>query len=252
MKIDRMSGQNAGVAERRVMVIIPAFNEEAALGSLIPKARARCPRCDLVVVDDGSTDDTLKIAYAAKVIVLRHPVNLGYGASLQTGIEYALRRGYSTVAFLDADGKHEPEDLEKLLAPVVSGQCDVAIGSRFLDPGSYRHGVFRKFGSWAFSRLVRLLTSIPVTDPTSGARALNRRAMRLYTREGFPDEFPDVSAIVLYHRYGLRVCEVPVRMYPSVKKRPMHRGMTVPYYIFNVFFSILIALLQEGTPAKEE
>ncbi len=234
------------------LIIVPALNEEPTLAGLLAKARRCRPVDDIVVVDDGSRDRTSEIARSAGAIVLRHPVNLGYGASLQTGIKYALLHGHPTAVFLDGDGQHEPEDIATLLAPVVSAECDVTIGSRFFSETRYRMRLLKWVGGRVFSLIVRALTSIPVTDPTSGARALNRRAMRLYTIDGFPDEFPDANAIILYHRAGLRVKEVPVRMYPSTKRRPMHRGLNVVYYVFNVFFSILIALLQEGPVIEKE
>lgn len=248
-----MEARDAGRPLRAAnLIIVPAFNEAPRISALLEKARRCRPEDDIVVIDDGSTDATAALARAAGALVVHHPVNLGYGASLQTGIKYALAGGYTTGVFLDGDGQHEPDELSRLLAPVAAGEADVVIGSRFLSGDPYRVGPLRWIGMGLFGWIVRLLTSIDVTDPTSGARALNRRAMRLYTLDGFPDEFPDANAIVLYHRAGFRVKEIAVRMYPSVKKRPMHRGFNVLYYIFNVFFSIFISLLQKGPQIRKE
>jgi len=246
------SAVGTGQVRGPALIIVPAYNEGLTLGRLLTRLRELRPLDDVVVVDDGSTDDTAEIGRAAGATVLRHPVNIGYGATLQTGVLRALRRGHAAAAFLDGDGQHEPAELEKMLAPIRSGEADVVIGSRFLAPEMYRLGFLRRFGVWFFSMLVRSITGVAITDPTSGARALNRRAMRLYVSDGFPDEFPDVHAVILCHRAGLKLVEVPVIMYPSTKKRPMHRGATVPYYIFNVFFSILVSFMQTEKRMDEE
>jgi glycosyltransferase involved in cell wall biosynthesis len=176
----------------RPCIVIPAFNEETRLPAVLAELRRTLPDHYLVVIDDGSRDRTAEVAARAGARVLRHPYNLGYGAALQTGFKYALECDAPWVVQMDADGQHLPAEVPALVALLESGDCDIAIGSRFLAPSGYEMGALRSTGRQLIRALGRL-AGLDLTDPTSGFQALSRRALTLYARDWFPTDYPDVK-----------------------------------------------------------
>jgi glycosyltransferase involved in cell wall biosynthesis len=211
----------------KVFFVIPAFNEAAAVGDVVRRVRARFP--DVIVVDDGSQDDTGAVARAAGALVLRHVLNRGQGAALQTGLECALARGADVIVTFDSDGQHQLEDVDALLAPVLEGRCDVALGSRFLHPDS-RVPLLRKLTLKLGVVFTRLVSKVKVTDTHNGLRALSRRAAeRLHLRQ---DRMAHASEILdELGRLGLRYCEVPVRIvysdYARAKGQPSSAALRI-------------------------
>jgi glycosyltransferase involved in cell wall biosynthesis len=196
------------------------------------------PALRVVVIDDGSSDATGAIARARGAIVLRHPINLGYGAALQTGYKYALRCGAARVAQMDADGQHDPADLPRLLAALERGEADLVIGSRFLDAGDYQMDALRSAGRMLF-RSIAGFAGLRVTDPTSGFQALGARVLELYASElVFPSDFPDVDVLLSAHRRGIRVAECAVRMHPSARESTLHAGWRPLYYVYKMLLSL--------------
>ena len=226
------------------MIVVPAYNEELLLGPTLDRIKVERPQDDLLVVDDGSVDRTAVIAQARGARLLQMPIHVGYGAAIQAGIKYAFRNGYHAAVTCDADGQHEPASIAELLAALQKPGVDMVIGSRFLRPG-YRASFARRTGARFFGLLARLAIGLPVTDPTSGLIAYNRRAMRFYITDSMPDRFPDADALITAFRAGLGLCEVPVIMYPSPPGRtPMHSGLRAVFYLFNMLFSILVSVLR--------
>ena len=232
----------------RGILVIPAFNEAPRLPALLERIAAQNLPLDVVVVDDGSRDDTAALAQAAGATALRHPFNLGYGAGLQTGYKYALEVGASWVVQMDADGQHDPVDVARLLAPLERGECDLVIGSRFLEPTGYEMGFTRTLGRRFFTGLARLF-GIRVTDPTSGFQALDRKVLELYAGDAFPSDYPDVDVLVTAHRQGLRVREVAVRMHPSVRKSTLHGGLRSIWYVYKMLLAVWAASSRKRAPA---
>jgi glycosyltransferase involved in cell wall biosynthesis len=176
--------------------------------------------------------------------VLSLPVNSGYGAALQTGYKYAVRQGYDAVAQIDADGQHRAEHLPEMLDCLAPGEIDVVIGSRFLDPeGHYSPSVARKLGIGLFARMVRLITRQHVTDPTSGLQVMSRRVAEFFCSNVYPADYPDADILILLHRSGFRLKEIPVVMHPSPRKS-MHSGHRSLYYVYKMLLSILVTLLR--------
>jgi glycosyltransferase involved in cell wall biosynthesis len=224
------------------LIVIPTLNEAANLEAVVTELRRERPGDDILIVDDASTDGSAALARRLGCTVLELPFHLGYGAAVQTGIKYALRRGYPVAVTFDADGQHDPADLEPLVAAVSEG-LDLALGSRLLDPRAHRGGPLRRFGRGLFSALTRLLTGLQLTDPTSGLKALSPRGQTLFALARFPDRFPDADALVLARRARLRLGERPARMRPSRNRRSMHGGARPVAYTFNMLFSLLVAAL---------
>jgi hypothetical protein len=174
--------------------------------------------------------------------VLRLLIHLVYGGAGLGGVKSGLRRGVRVLATFDGDGQHDPRDLAELVEAVEQG-ADLAIGSRFLAPGSYRGSLLRRAGRALFSTLTWALTRWRLTDPTSGLKALGPRAQGLFASARFPDRFPDADALVLARRSRLRVVERPARMRRSRNRHSMHDGHRAVAYTFNMLFSLLVAAL---------
>jgi hypothetical protein len=228
----------------KTLVIIPAFNEENTLPRVIPSIRLCLPDAHVLVVNDGSSDRTAEAAAKAGAMVISLSFNMGYGVALQTGYKYAMRQGYAFAAQMDADGQHEPQDLALLLEAVRSGEADLALGSRFLGRKSYRAPLARRAGMLLFRLLTSLLIRQHITDPTSGCQALNRKTIRFYASDVFPVDYPDADVLLMVHRAGLRIKELPVRMYAADDNQSMHSGLQPVYYIFKMFLSIAVTLLR--------
>lgn len=220
------------------LVILPALNEGTRIGAVLQRLATVAPTLDVLVVDDGSRDDTAACARAGGALVLSHPFNLGYGAALQTGYKWALRAGYAYVVQLDADGQHDAADVVRLLAPLAAGTADVAIGSRFIEPSGYRMGWLRGAGRRLFATVLRVFGGPRIADPTSGFQALNRAAFEFCCGAFFPSDFPDVDVLLALSRHGLRLVEVPVRMAPNPDAHvSMHSGRRALYYPYKMLLA---------------
>ncbi|GAB6934584.1 glycosyltransferase family 2 protein [Calditerricola yamamurae] len=194
----------------RVLVIIPAYNEEETIAQTVT-ALMRATPYDYIVVNDGSTDRTREILVQNGFNFLDLPVNLGIGGAMQTGYKYALMHGYDYAIQLDADGQHDPADLDKLVREIQTGKWDLVIGSRFVQPTGYRGSRLRRIGISYFSFILRLLTGERIADPTSGYRIVNRRVIEEFARH-YPTDYPEVEVIVSLARKGYRIKEIPVNM----------------------------------------
>jgi hypothetical protein len=226
------------------MILLPVFNEAAHIASVISGIRRAHPDADVVVVDDGSRDDTAEQALAAGATVLPLPFNMGYGVALQTGYKYAALQGYAYLVQMDGDGQHDPAGIGLLLERVTGGRCDVCIGSRFLEGSTYRIPLFRRIGMMVLRRVASALVGSTITDPTSGFQAMNRRVFEFYTRDSYPVDYPDTDVIVLLHRNGFRIGEAPVLMHADATGQSMHGGIRPVYYLFKMALEIPLNLIR--------
>ena len=227
------------------LIILPAFNEERTVASVIAGIRNTGSNADILVINDGSSDRTAEIAGGLGAMVISHPYNLGYGAALQPGLRFAVSRGYDHVVTMDADGQHDAESIADLFESAESAGADVVIGSRFLE-GNYRMGFARRIGAWIFARVARFYTGYRFTDPTSGFQLLNRQAFSyLASEEGYPLDYPDVNIIMLLHKRRFKVIEAPVRMASSDDGDTMHAGLRPVVYVIRMFLAITMILLRK-------
>lgn len=232
------------MASPRVLVILPALNEGRSIARTVRGIREQLPRADLLVVNDGSSDDTSAEARLAGAFLLELPYNLGIGAAVQAGFQYALAQGYDIVLRNDGDGQHAPENNIDLLERLQAGDVDVVIGSRFLDGrGDYGTPLTRRLGSAILARLLSAIIGQRVTDPTSGCSAFNRRAIKLFAG-AYPHDYPEPEAIVMLHRSGLRQVEAPARMMPRQHGDSSITPLRSVYYMIKVVLAILINLLR--------
>jgi hypothetical protein len=229
----------------RTLIIIPAYNEGPGIGGVVQRILEMHPQFDVVVINDGSRDNTVQAAGAAGAVVVSHPFNLGYGVAIQTGYKYAFAKGYDFVVQMDGDGQHDVSFIQQVLAPVLAGETDFVLGSRFLGVESYDPSLARRVGMAFFCKLTSMLIGIRITDSTSGFQAFNRKIIRFFTTEVFPCDYPDADMLLTLHRAGFRIREVPVRMHASASGKSMHAGWKPLYYIFKMLLSIFVTLLRK-------
>ena len=236
----------------KTLVIIPAYNEEETIASVIDSLHRAVPSYDILVIDDGSRDATAKIVRGLDdVELVSLPYNLGIGAAMQTGFKYAYRNGYDTAIQCDADGQHPPHEIERLVSRLDLGDCDLVVGSRYVADSEYTPTFSRRVGKSLLSRWVDAVIGGGITDTTSGFRAVNRRAMRMFC-DHYPEDYPEAEALVIMHKSGLRAVEVPVHMSPrqggSTSIRPRH----AIYYMVKVGLAIFIDAFKRFTHAPGE
>jgi glycosyltransferase involved in cell wall biosynthesis len=235
----------------RLVAVVPAWNEEGAIATVIEEIVRVGPEIEVVVVDDASTDGTADVAERTGATVLRLPFNVGIGGAVQTGFRYALEQGYERAVRLDGDGQHDASQLPKLLAPLEAGAADLVIGSRFVDPGgTYRPPFARRLGIRVFARLVSLLCRQRVTDTTSGFIALDRAGIELFAAE-YPHDYPEVEATLVALRSGLRLAQVQVEMRERTSGVSSITFLRSLYYIVKVTLALLVASLRRY-PRLEE
>jgi glycosyltransferase involved in cell wall biosynthesis len=233
-----------------VVVIIPAYNEEASLTRVIGNVCQVVPWADVVVINDGSSDRTATVAGAAGARVITLPFNLGIGAAMQTGFLFADEHGYNYAVQVDGDGQHDPREILDILQPVVAGQADVVAGSRYIEDRGYITPALRRFGIMLLATAISAITRRRVTDPTSGFRASNRKAIRFCARH-YPSDYPEPESVVLFWQARLRMIETPVTMNPRFGGQSSITPFRSFYYMVKVFLAILIGLLREAPPAEE-
>jgi len=235
----------------RRVALVPAFNEEANVGRVVDEIRAVDPSLDVVVVDDGSYDHTAEVAHRHGAIVVRLPFNLGIGGAVQTGFRFAFEHGYDLAVRVDGDGQHDPSQLDRILAPVLADEADIAVGSRFAEPADgYRSSRSRRVGirllAWVVSRIV----GRRVTDTTSGFQALNRRAIELFAHD-YPHDYPEVEATIMVSRHRLRSVEVPVSMRERGGGRSSITALRSVYYMVKVLLAIFVGLFRRNVVPEE-
>ncbi|MCE2473673.1 MAG: glycosyltransferase family 2 protein [Anaerolineae bacterium] len=227
-----------------ILVILPAYNERLNIARTVSAIRAELPQAEILVINDGSGDATAATARDAGARVLSMPYNVGIGAAVQAGFQFAEAHGYDIVLRNDGDGQHAPESNRALLAALNAGDADVVIGSRFIsERGDYGTPLLRRVGSAILARLLSSIIGQRVTDPTSGCSAYNRRAIKLLAQV-YPHDYPEPEAIVILHRSGLRQMETPVRMIARQHGRSSITAGRSVYYMIKVILAILINLLR--------
>ncbi|MGH3264292.1 MAG: glycosyltransferase family 2 protein, partial [Trebonia sp.] len=225
------------------LAVIPAYNEGSTVAQVVGALLENAPEFDPLVIDDGSTDDTAKRGECAGARVLRLPFNLGIGGAVQAGLIYARENGYDYVAQVDGDGQHDPRELRKLVEGMQRPRAvDMVCGSRFLTSDyKYPAPISRRAGIHIFAFLLSHLISTPVSDPTSGFRLYNRRAIELFARD-YPHDFPEVEAVLMLHHHRLQMQEVPVKMYERGGGRSSISTGKSAYYMIKVLLALLMGL----------
>jgi glycosyltransferase involved in cell wall biosynthesis len=194
---------------KEAVVIVPAFNEEESIASVVGEIRRHAPSLDIVVVNDGSADRTAAVARENGAVVLDLPFNLGIGEAVQAGFHYAYEEGYDFAVRCDGDGQHSPSDITRLLEVIRENDVDLVVGSRFLGEQVYSNTLVRNIGIFCLSWFLSLICRKRITDPTSGFQALNRPLLYFFSRS-YPKDYPEPEALALMRRQGYDFMEVPV------------------------------------------
>ena len=235
----------------RRIAIVPAYNEEHNVGRVLDELRAFDAGLDVVVVSDGSLDRTAEIALAHGAHVLQLPFNLGIGGAVQTGFRFARDNGYELVVRCDGDGQHIPSELSKVLAPVLAGEADIAVGSRFAGGEGYRSSATRRVGIRLLALVVSAIARQRVTDTTSGFQALNRRALELFAAD-YPHDYPEVEGMVMTIKHHLTLCEVPVQMREREHGRSSITALRSVYYMVKVSVALFVGLFRRSVVPVED
>ncbi|GMV99489.1 MAG: glycosyl transferase family 2 [Candidatus Hydrogenedentota bacterium] len=231
----------------RILIIIPAYNEADTIADVVASLKAHVPNGAILVIDDGSADATAAIVRSMDgVNLIRLPFNMGIGSAVQTGFKYAVREGFDVAIQCDADGQHPAHQIPRLLSRLEQGDCDLVIGSRFVADSEYTPSVFRRIGKSMLSRLVDTVVGGGITDTTSGFRAANRKALKVFAHH-YPDDYPEAEALVILHKHGLRAVEVPVDMNPRQGGRTSITPLRAVYYMVKVGLAIFIDVFRKYT-----
>ncbi len=239
-------------ATARYLAVVPAYNEAETVGTVVNSIRVHAPQFDVLVVDDGSTDDTGQVAAAVGARVMRPAFNLGIGGAVQCGFVYALEHDYDYVVQVDGDGQHCADEIEKLLAVMRDDPTlDMVCGSRFLTKEhGYPAPISRRTGIHLFAFLLSRIIGQRVSDPTSGFRLYNRRGIALFARD-YPHDYPEVEAVLMVHFHRLRMQEVPVRMLSRGAGVSSIRSGKSAYYMIKVLLAVFIGLARKRpVPAR--
>ncbi len=229
------------------LAIVPAYNEEGAIARVVTAIREVTPEFDVVVIDDGSTDRTARAAVDAGARVVIHPINLGIGGAVQSGYQFALANEYDMAVQIDGDGQHPASELPKLVDRLeAEPSVDLVYGSRFLGEGEYKQTFARRAGIVVFSLVLSAITRQRVTDPTSGFRLANRRAIALFARD-YPHDYPEVEAILMMHRHELKTAEVSVKMDHRESGRSSITWVHSGYYMLKVLLAVFVGLFRART-----
>jgi hypothetical protein len=231
----------------RCLAVVPAYNESATVARVVEAIHRDAPEFDVLVVDDGSTDDTAQLARAAGASVLVLPFNLGIGGAVQAGYQYALERDYDIAVQVDGDGQHDARNIHDLLAHLhANPELGLVTGSRFVSGDEklgYQSSASRRLGIRMFAWVLSRIVGRRVTDPTSGFRMVRRRGIALFARD-YPHDYPEVEAVLMVHFHRLRMREVPVEMLErGGGQSSISSGKSV-YYMIKVLLAIFVGLVR--------
>jgi glycosyltransferase involved in cell wall biosynthesis len=229
------------------LAIVPVYNEAESVRKVICRLRRALPDFDVLVVDDGSTDDTVRHVPPGTP-VLSLPFNLGIGGAMQAGYRYAALYGYDVAVQVDGDGQHRPSEVRRLVEHLRSEDIDLVVGSRFLTKSRYKQTLVRKFGSLVLRKIIRVLVGMDMTDCTSGFRAANRRVILAFAH-WYPEDYPEPEVVLLLRRAGFRIGELGVRMRQRRTGRSSIGLFQGVFYVLKVTVCLLLDLVRDPWPS---
>ena len=237
--------------KKRILAIIPAYNEEDSVGKVIEEVNTHFPQAVVLVINDGSSDHTSEKASTCGATVLDLPFNLGIGGAMQAGYKYAYENGYDIAIQVDADGQHDPKEIQKLLHTLEVEKVDVAIGSRFIGGSRYKGSIMRRIGIAIFSGVISTIVRQRITDPTSGFRASNRKAIQLFASD-YPQDYPEPEVVILLHQCHLKMQEVPVGMSERYSGESSITKIKSIYYMVKVLLAIFVDCFKKPPLLEKE
>lgn len=227
----------------KILVIVPAYNEQESIVGVIEDLRLNFPQGDILIVNDGSTDGTSDKARVQGALVIDLPYNVGIGGAIQTGFIYALDEGYDVAIQFDGDGQHMADEISKIFEPYQRSGADLVVGSRFLSEGGFTSSMQRRIGSKILSLVVSTIVGKWITDTTSGFRVYSRRALEFFSQV-YPEDYPEVEALVLAHKKDLKIEEVPAEIQPRAAGKSSITFSKAAYYMVKVLLAISVDLIK--------
>lgn len=231
--------------EKKILIIVPAYNEAESIENTIGQLQSKAARYDYLIINDGSTDETLNICEDKRYHYINLPINMGIGGAVQAGYVYAGKNDYDIAVQMDGDGQHDAAYLDAMLEPLIKGEADITIGSRFLKKEGYQSSRSRRIGIGFLSFLIRITTGKKIMDVTSGYRAVNRQFIKIYAKD-YPMDYPEPEAIVMAIMYRGRVKEIPVQMKAREGGSTSITFKKSIYYMIKVTLAILVCRLSYG------
>lgn len=231
--------------EKKILAIVPMYNEEHSAKKVIDDLLSASVKVDILVVNDGSTDKTSEVVKSTNVAhIVDLPVNLGIGGGVQTGFLYAKRNNYDIALQFDGDGQHRADEIEILIEPILKGEADAVIGSRFChSEEGFKSSRSRRIGIKIFEIVNGILTGEKITDNTSGFRAYNKEALS-FLAENYPHDYPEPEAVILLSRNRFRIAERPAKMRERQGGTSSIFGIKAAYYMVKVLFGIFMAFMR--------
>lgn len=223
----------------KILVIIPACNEELNIKKVIDNLQKKAPEADYIIINDCSSDRTREVCRKNGFNYIDLPVNLGIGGGVQAGYQYALENGYDIAIQHDGDGQHDPAYIKDLVSPITNGKADIVIGSRFITGEGFQSSGARRFGINFLSGLINLCCGVRVKDVTSGYRGVNRKFIEIYAAE-YAQDYPEPEAIIAGAMYGAKILEVPVVMHERTGGTSSISAWKSIYYMIKVSLAIII------------
>lgn len=231
--------------KEKIIFVIPAYNEEENIKKVLEEIKRDAAFADIVVVNDGSKDDTSSIVKEENITCIDMIYNVGYAMAVQTGIKYAYQNNYDYVIQFDADGQHIAKEALKLLEEAKKGNYDIVIGSRYLENTGYPCPFFRRLGTRLFEWLIKLFCHKKIADPLSGFQCLNKKVIKLYAKKGEYPEYPDANLVIEMLYKGYTIKEVPVKMRLRETGESMHGGIIKPIkYMISMFYTIVLIVIK--------
>lgn len=224
---------------KRILIIIPSYNEQENIASVIDNLKKEAPFGDVLVINDGSSDHTLAILQEKNIPYINLPYNMGIGTAVQTGYKYAANKGYEIAVQVDGDGQHDVRYVKSLVEPILAGEAQVVIGSRYINRSGFQSTFWRRIGIRYLSWLIGLTTGQKVTDPTSGFRAVNKEVIALFAQR-YPPDYPEPEALVMLARKGFITKEIPVEMKERASGKSSINPLAASYYMIKVSLAIMI------------
>ena len=225
--------------DRKILIIIPAYNEESNIDGVIRDIRNYFPEGDILVIDDCSKDGTVQLLKGMGVNYLSFINNLGIGAGVQAGYLYAYEKGYDIAVQFDGDGQHRAEYIERLVRPIEESKADYVIGSRFIENEGFQSSMMRRAGIRFLSLLIKLLCGLNIMDVTSGMRAVNKTLIQKFAHD-YAQDYPEPEAIVSASVKGSRIIEVPVRMRERQGGKSSINIVRSVYYMLKVSLALIL------------
>ncbi len=222
-----------------ILIIIPAYNEEDSIEKVLDNLVKNYPEYDYIVINDCSNDGTRNILKSGNYNYLDLPINLGIGGGVQTGYAYAYENGYDIAIQMDGDGQHDPKYFKEAIDIIENGRADIVIGSRFLNNEGFQSSGIRRFGISFLSLLIKIICGVEVKDVTSGYRIVNRKFIKLYSKE-YAQDYPEPEAIVFANIHGAKIAEIPVIMNERLGGKSSISPFKSIYYMIKVSLAIIL------------